>query len=67
MLVSPILNIHNVHVDGIINKNSLIPITFEKVDNKIIETTGLLDSGAGAVRATCKLRGEETLKRVDSL
>ena len=46
--MSPILNIHNVNVTESANKNSLfILITFENVNSKIVETTGLVDSGAG--------------------
>ena len=47
--VSPILSIHHVHTATIQNKNSLfIPLEFENTgENKIVETLGLVDSGAG--------------------
>ena len=43
------LFIHHVHAATILNKNSLfIPLEFESTDEKkIIETLGLVDSGAG--------------------
>ena len=49
MLVSPILSIHHVHTAMIQNKNSLlIPLEFENSgEKKIVETFGLVDSGAG--------------------
>ena len=48
-LVSPTLSIHHVHAAAIPNKNSLfIPLEFENIgEKKIIETLGLVDSGAG--------------------
>ena len=47
MPVSPVLHIHSVTAATIFNKNSLfIPVALES-EGKIIETLGLIDSGAG--------------------
>ena len=65
MSASPVLHIHTVTVAQILNKNSLfIPITLES-EGKIIETLGLIDSGAGGKFIDQNFAKEEKLETKD--
>ena len=47
MLISPVLDIYSVTIANIVSNSLSIPISIETEDNIIIETLGLIDSGAG--------------------
>ena len=63
--MSPFLHIHSVHAAKIFNKNSLfIPVALES-EGKIVETLGLIDSGAGGKFIDQNFTKEEGLKTKD--
>ena len=65
MPVSPVLHIHSVTAATIFNKNSLfIPVALES-EGKIIETLGLIDSGAGGKVIDQNFAKEEKLETKD--
>ena len=65
MSASPILHIYSVTAAQIFNKNSLfIPVALES-EGKIIETLGLIDSGAGGKFIDQNFAKEERLETKD--